>query len=57
MMVMSLDELESLPPLTDEELKIIATAKPTPDADCPAMSEEELQTFKPWYKKDVAVVK
>jgi hypothetical protein len=56
MKVMSLDELELLPPLTDEELKIIAAARPTPDADCPAMSEEELQTFQPWYKKDVAIV-
>ena len=51
MTTMTLDELERLPPLTEEEKQIIRNAKPTPTDDCPAMTAEELKEFRPWYAK------
>ena len=52
MMVMSFDELKKLPPLTDEEMKIIENAKPLPSEDCPEMTDVELRQFRPWYDRD-----
>ena len=51
MTTMTSDELKNLPPLTEEEKKAIRDAKPTPTEDCPAMSQEELREFRPWYLK------
>ena len=50
-MTMTLDDLKNLPPLTDEEIKTLEEASPTPTEDCPAMSREELKEFRPWTKK------
>ena len=55
---MSLDELKKLPPLTEEEKRIINNAKPTPTDDCPAMTAAELKEFRPWHarqKKPVTI--
>lgn len=49
MKTITLDELMKTP-LTEEDKKIIENAKPTPDKDCPAQTEEELKQFKPWYE-------
>ena len=49
---MTLDDVKKLPPLTEEEKQIIRNAKPTPTADCPAMTAEELKQFRPWYEKN-----
>ena len=51
-MIMTLDELKKLPPLTEEEKKIIEAAKPTPTDDSPAMTQEELKEFRPWAKRN-----
>ncbi len=51
MTTITLDELKNLPPLTEEEKRIIHNAKPTPTEDCPAMTPEELKEFRPWYAK------
>lgn len=48
---MTLDDLKNLPPLTQEEKKVIKNARPTPSDDCPAMTADELKEFKPWYAK------
>lgn len=45
-MVMTIDDVKALPPLTDEEKKIIEDAKPTPTDDCLAMTAKELKEFK-----------
>lgn len=50
-MVMNIDDLENLPPLSEEEKSIINNAKATPTEDCPEMTKEELKEFKPWYEK------
>lgn len=52
MMVMSFDDLTKLPPLTEEEIKIIENARPLPSDDCPELNEEELQQFRPWYDRE-----
>lgn len=52
MTVMSFDELKRLPPLTEEELKIIENARPLLSEDCPEMTCEELRQFHPWYDRD-----
>ncbi|MBO6107896.1 MAG: hypothetical protein J6P16_00650 [Eubacterium sp.] len=52
MTVMSLDEVKNLPPLSDEEKKIIQNAHPTPTDDCPAMTRDELNQFHPWYDRN-----
>jgi len=48
-MIMTSDEFDKLPPLTEQELSIINNAKPIPTEDCPAMSAEELKEFRPWH--------
>ena len=50
-MVMTLDDLRSLPPISEEEKIIIESAASTPSKDCPAMTSEELKQFRPWYNK------
>ncbi len=50
MKTMTLDELKKLPPLSEERLAIIKKAKPTPDEDCPILTEEQLKQFRPWYE-------
>ena len=58
MKTMTLDELKNLPPLTESEKQVIKNAKPTPSEDCPAMTQEELKKFRPWYartKKPVTI--
>lgn len=52
MTTMTLDELKNLPPLTESEKQLIRNARPTPSEDCPAMTEEELKEFRPWYAKN-----
>ncbi len=52
MMVMSFDDLTKLPPLTEEEIKILENARPLPSDDCPELNEEELQQFHPWYDRE-----
>ena len=54
-MVMTLDDLKKLPPLTDEE-KTIREAKPTPTDDCPAMTADELKEFKPYKSKRTVTI-
>ena len=46
---MTLDDFDSMPPLTEEELNIIDKAQPTPSDDRPAMTKEDLKEFRPWY--------
>ena len=46
-MIITSDELDKLPPLTEQELNIINNAKPTPTENCPAMTAEELKEFRP----------
>ena len=50
-MVMTLDDLKNLPPITEDEKRIIEAAVPTPSEDCPAMTTEELKQFRPWHSK------
>ena len=57
MTVMSLDDLLMLPPITDEETKIIENAKPTPSDDCPEMTDSELSQFRPWYDRERKQIK
>lgn len=52
MMVMSFDELTKLPPLSEEEIKIIENARPLISEDCPELSEDELKQFHPWYDRE-----
>ena len=56
MMVMSFDDLAKLPPLTEEEIKIIENARPLPSDDCPELNEEELQQFHPWYDREKQLI-
>ena len=51
-MTMTLDDIKNLPPLTEEDIRTLEAAKPTPSEDCPAMSQEELKEFRPWNKKN-----
>ena len=55
-MVMTLDDLKKLPPLTEDERNIIEKAKPTPTDDCPAMTTEELKEFKPYRGKKTVTI-
>lgn len=57
MTVMSFDELVKLPPLTDEDIKIIENARPMPSDDCPEMTAEELRQFRPWYEREKQTIK
>ena len=52
MTVMSLDDIRNLPPVTDEEAKIIENARPLPSDDCPEMMDSELSQFRPWYDRE-----
>lgn len=52
MMVMSFDELKKLPPLTEDDIRIIENARPLPSDDCPELSESELKQFRPWYDRE-----
>lgn len=57
-MIMTLDEVKSMPPLSKKEMDTIDRAKPTPTEDCPEMSEKELGQFHPWYsrqKKSISI--
>ncbi|MBR5346439.1 MAG: BrnA antitoxin family protein [Deltaproteobacteria bacterium] len=47
---MSLDEINKLPPLTEEELRELEEAEPVPDEDCPALTPEQLAQFRPWHE-------
>lgn len=47
---MTFEELKNLPPLTEEDLRIIREAKPTPTEDCPKQTKEELAMYRPWYE-------
>lgn len=49
MKTMTLDEL-IMNPLTEEDKKIIHSAKPVITEDCPERSEAQLKKFKPWYE-------
>ena len=48
MTVMSLDDLNNLPPITEEEARIIENARPQPSDDCPEMTDAELSQFRPF---------
>ena len=52
---MTLDELKKLPPLTEKEIEIIRNAKATPTPDCPEMTAEELEDFRPYQKAKKSV--
>ncbi len=49
MKTMTLDELVKNP-LTEEDKKIINSAKPVITEDCPEMTASQLKNFKPWYE-------
>ena len=49
MKTMTLDDL-IMNPLTEEDKKIIHSAKPVITEDCPERSEAQLKKFKPWYE-------
>ena len=49
MKTMTLDELVKNP-LTEEDKKIINSAKPVITEDCPEMTAPQLKNFKPWYE-------
>lgn len=46
---MTLDDIRKRPPLTDEEVNIIKSAKATPSEDCPEQTREQLAQYRPWY--------
>lgn len=50
-MIMTTDDLKNLPPLSNEEKRVIRNADGTPTEDCPEMSAAELKEFKPWYER------
>ena len=41
-----------MPPLTEEEKSIIRNANPQPTDDCPEMTVDELEQFRPWYDRE-----
>lgn len=48
---MTLDEVKQMPPLSDARLReIIEFTDETDDEDCPALTEEQLKEFRPWYE-------
>ena len=49
MKTMTLDELVKNP-LTEEDKKIINSAKPVITEDCPEMTASQLKNCKPWYE-------
>lgn len=46
----NIEEVKAMPPLSDEEKRIIREAAPVESDDCPFMSEKELEGFKHWSK-------
>lgn len=49
MKTMTLDDLLKNP-LTENDKKIIANARPIATEDCPEQTDEQLEQFKPWYE-------
>jgi len=49
MTVMSLDDIRNLPPLSTDDWNTLNNAKPIASDDCPEMSPEQLNNFRPWY--------
>ena len=49
MKTMTLDDLLKNP-LTEDDKKIIAKARPIATKDCPEQTDEQLKQFKPWYE-------
>lgn len=49
MKTMTLDDLIKTP-LSEEDKKIISSAKPVVTVDCPEQTEEQLKNYKPWYE-------
>ena len=49
MKTMTLDDLIQKP-LTEEDKKIINSAKPIITEDCPELTDEQMKKFKPWYE-------
>ena len=49
MKTMTLDDLIKQP-LSEEDKKIINEAQPVVTEECPEMSDEQLQQFRPWYE-------
>lgn len=48
---MTLDEVKKMPPLSDARLReIIEFNDEIDDEDCPALTEEQLKEFRPWYE-------
>ena len=45
---MSLDEINKLPPLSEEELRELDVLEPTPTDDCPALTPEQRARLRPW---------
>lgn len=53
---MTLDELKTQPPISEDRLKEIEEFEETfSDPECPPTPNEELKNFKPWYmfRKDI----
>ena len=44
------EELQNLPPLSEEEKQILRAAPSTPTDDCPALTPEQLARLRPWYE-------
>ena len=49
MKTMTLDDLIQKP-LTEEDKRIINSAKPVITEDCPELTDEQMKKFKPWYE-------
>ena len=51
MTVMSIDNLNQLPMLTEDEMELVSNARPIITDDCPEMTDDMLKEFHPWYNK------
>ena len=51
MTVMSLDDLKKLPPLSSDDWNTLKNARPIATDDCPEMSPDQLNNFRPWYDR------
>lgn len=49
MKTMTLDDLIQKP-LTEEDKRIINSAKPVITEECPELTDEQMKKFKPWYE-------
>ena len=47
---MTLEEIENLPPLTEDRLNEIKAFQNTDFSDCPKQTKEELKQFRPYYE-------